>query len=75
MLPVADTTDLGEIASKFSASEKEYLEKVIKQNLKQYDVQVNITIVGNAMTGKTSITSTLIGSKFELNTPHSTGYI
>jgi len=57
----------------FSLAEREYLQKVIKQNVKQYDVQLNITIVGNSMTGKTSITSAIMGSKFELNTPRSTG--
>jgi hypothetical protein len=73
VLPAADTAGSVELPNKFSASEKEYLEKVIRQNLKQYDVQVQITIVGNEMTGKTSVTSALIGSKFKLNTPHSTG--
>lgn len=68
-----DTSESGDLTGNFSASEKEYLEKAIKQNLKQYDLQVNITIVGNEMTGKTSITSALIGSKFVINTPHSTG--
>lgn len=72
---MVDTSGSAELPGKFSASEKEYLEKVMKQNLKQYDVQMNITIVGDAMTGKTSVTSALIGSKFEINTPRSIGYI
>lgn len=69
------TSGSSEVVGKFSASEKEYLEKAMKQNLKQYDMQVNVTIVGSGMTGKTSVTSALIGSKFEYNTPRSTGYL
>ena len=59
--------------SSFSPAEQEYLEKAIKQNVKQYDVQLNITIVGNGLTGKTSVTNAIIGTKFEKNTPRSTG--
>ncbi len=59
----------------FSPAEQEYLEKAIKQNVKQYDAQINIVIVGNGFTGKTSVTTAIVGSKFELNTPRSTGYI
>lgn len=45
----------------------------MKQNFKQYDIQIDITVIGNERTGKTSITSALIGSKFETNTPRSIG--
>lgn len=62
-----------EPTTNFSPAEQEYLEKAIKQNVKQYDAQINIMIVGNGFTGKTSVTTAIIGSKFELHTPRSTG--
>ncbi len=71
--PSASTTG-GSTAERFSQAEQEYLQKAIKQNVKQHDVQLNITIVGNGMTGKTSVTTALVGSKFDLNTPRSTGF-
>ena len=72
--PAVSTCSSSLIAESFPPAEQEYLEKAIKQNVKQYDAQLNITIVGNGLTGKTSVTNALIGSKFEFNTPPSTGY-
>lgn len=47
--------------SLFSQEEEIYLEKAIKQNTKQYDFQVNIMIVGNSNTGKTSLINAMMG--------------
>lgn len=49
-----------------SPLEEEYLEKAIKQNIKQYDHQINITIIGNERTGKTSLMQRFTGLQFEL---------
>ncbi|MDR3546656.1 MAG: hypothetical protein P4M11_00005 [Candidatus Pacebacteria bacterium] len=47
----------------FSPSELAYLKKAIRQNTKQYDMQINIMIVGNTFTGKTSLMSAMLGEK------------
>lgn len=60
--------------ARFSASEEAYLQKAIKQNLKHYDVRVNVTIVGNERTGKTCLMRALTGAEFILDTPRSIGY-
>lgn len=74
-VPLGETMELmtgrGE---EFSASEKQYLEKAIRQNVKQYDVQFNVLFVGDSQTGKTSIMRTMIDPKFASSTPRSTGY-
>jgi hypothetical protein len=57
----------------FSPSEQEYLNKAMKQNLKQYDAQLNLMIVGPSQSGKTSLVNALTGAKLANQTPHSVG--
>ena len=57
----------------FTEKETEYLKKVIKQNIKQYDEQINIVILGNKGVGKTSLMNSMLKSNNPLKTKHTIG--
>ncbi len=65
-------TSLTESAS-FSPVEVEYLKKAIRQNTKQYDMQINIMIVGDTLTGKTSLMRALLGDSHPSKTKPTVG--
>ena len=46
----------------YTPSEKNMVEKLISQNIKQYDALMNIMLVGERMTGKTTFIHTLVNS-------------
>ncbi len=57
----------------FSPKELEYLKKAVQQNTKQYDLQINITLVGNSGCGKTSLMNAWLGSPSPMKTKPTTG--
>lgn len=57
----------------FTVKETEYLEKVIRQNTKQYDSSLNIMIIGDSEVGKTSLMNSWLGVKNPLATRHTFG--
>ena len=58
----------------FSPTEADYLNKAMQQNMKQYEAQINVMVVGNSMTGKTSLMHSMLGQKVPLQLRHTTGY-
>ena len=60
-------------SNSFSPQDKAYIEKAIKQNTKQHDMQVSIMLVGGARTGKTSLMNALAGLHFKEHTPCTVG--
>ena len=65
---------LAEMRASFSHREEEYLEKAMRQNTKQYDSQVNVMIIGNSVTGKTSLMNAMLGIKSSSQTKPTIGY-
>ena len=61
--------------SPFSPKEREYLKKAMLQNTKQYDAQLNITILGGSGTGKTSLMNAWLGSTSPEKTKPTIGYL
>lgn len=61
-------------ASAFSATEKEYLEKAIMQNTKQYDEQLTIMLIGSQEVGKTSLINSWFGLSNSRTCQHTIGY-
>ena len=47
-----------------SVEEKKYLEKIIEQNTKQYDLQIMLMLVGDSDTGKSCLLNKFIDGKF-----------
>ncbi len=58
----------------FSPVEAEYLNKAMKQNLKQYDMQISLMIVGNSGTGKTQLLHSMLGLDCPGKLRPTTGY-
>eukprot|EP00826_Nyctotherus_ovalis_P025360 TRINITY_DN1964_c0_g1_i2.p2 TRINITY_DN1964_c0_g1~~TRINITY_DN1964_c0_g1_i2.p2 ORF type:complete len:141 (+),score=23.29 TRINITY_DN1964_c0_g1_i2:438-860(+) len=58
----------------FSATEREYLEKAIMQNTKQYDEQLTIMLIGNRGVGKTCLMNSWLGSS-SIVPKHTIGYL
>ena len=58
----------------FSPVEVEYLDKAMRQNMKQYDMQISLMIVGNSLVGKTTLMHSMLGIKPLLQLRPTTGY-
>jgi len=57
----------------FSATEKEYLDKAIMQNTKQYDKQFTIMLIGSQEVGKTSLMNSWLGLSNKGASQHTIG--
>jgi hypothetical protein len=59
----------------FSLFESEYLQKVLLQNTKQFEAQIIVTLIGSAISGKTSLMNSLLGFPEAIKTKPTKGYI
>ena len=57
----------------FSPVEEEYLERALRQNVKQHEIQIKIMIVGSSRVGKTSLMHAFMGQAFQNTPPKSIG--
>ena len=66
-----DYPQISKSAPNYTHSDEERIDNLIRMNTKQYDSKINILLIGEHLSGKTSLITTFIHRKCE-NFPNST---